>query len=334
MKKNVIFISFALLMIVLAGLYNTFATEETIENDNDTYNMVLNNDSVVDINGNSSKIVTYQIKNTNRGTVRYGVGYQTDNNDISVKVFYDSIDPVTGLIKYNENKYVKLKINNQGDSTASITLKTVLGYENDENLIPIDSTLVRGVVEEYSSLMEVIEEETEESIFLNTNIKRKDISSIVFTEDNIVPYGYNNVYDISKDSNGSILLWYGEINDKGLYDIYIGSESKKILLTNGYYLFSNLVNVSYLDFSNIYTYDVTNMESMFLNLGSNESITDIKLIGIDKFDTSKVFNMNNMFSGIGSITSDIDLSAWNVDEVIEHKEFNSNNKIINPNWVK
>ena len=145
-KKKIIIIS-ALIIIVLLGiylLYNTFAINNTT-NANNTYTINLTNgNNTIDVPSKSSKIVYYKINNTNSGTVKYGIGYNSSN--IIVKVYEDSKDPVTGLISSNDNKFVKLKLINNSTSNDTVTLSTIFGYENGGNLIvPTDITLVTKI---------------------------------------------------------------------------------------------------------------------------------------------------------------------------------------------
>ena len=77
-------------------------------------------DNLIDVDGNTSielpartsKKVYYKVKNTNKGVVKYGVGYS--GTDVEAKVYEDTKDAETGLIDYMGNKFVKLKLINNG----------------------------------------------------------------------------------------------------------------------------------------------------------------------------------------------------------------------------
>lgn len=58
--------------ITITMLYNTFATSSTTTNNDNTYDITLTGTSTVNIPKKSSKIVYYQICNTNKGKVKYG----------------------------------------------------------------------------------------------------------------------------------------------------------------------------------------------------------------------------------------------------------------------
>ena len=144
-KKKIMIIS-VLIIILIVGiylLYNTFAINTIVNNDNDTYtiNLTENNNTSFNIKGNSSKTIFYHIKNTSGGTIRYGVGYIGSN--IDVKVYSDSNDNTVDTISYGENKFVKLYIKNNNITDSTVTIKTILGYEHGGDLIiPSNITMV------------------------------------------------------------------------------------------------------------------------------------------------------------------------------------------------
>lgn len=146
MKRKVILISIAI--IVLAAsiyLYQTYAI--TPIELNNSYSITLTGNTTVNVPANSSKNVIYQIKNTTGGTVKYGVGYHTDNSNISVQVYYNSYDNVEGIIENNNYKHIKLKITNTSETYSSVDLLTILGYENGgELIIPDGVTKVTEIV--------------------------------------------------------------------------------------------------------------------------------------------------------------------------------------------
>ena len=82
------------------------------------------------------------LTNTNPGTVKYGVAYQTTSG-VTVKVYDTSEDPATGTIEENDKKYIKLHLENKNSTNKTIELSTVLGYENGGDLVvPSGVTLV------------------------------------------------------------------------------------------------------------------------------------------------------------------------------------------------
>ena len=140
MKKSklIIIVSIIVGALVIVSLYGTFATSSTVSGSDNTYTITLTGSTEeVVVPANSSKTIIYQITNTNKGIVQYGVVYSGTN--ISVKHFVDSQDDPVGTIDYGENKFIKLYVENSGDDESTATIKTILGYENGgslDDLIP------------------------------------------------------------------------------------------------------------------------------------------------------------------------------------------------------
>ena len=309
-KKKLLIIS-VLIIVVLLGiylLYNTFAINNT-NNTNDTYVINLTDDNnKVDVPSKSSKIVYYKINNTNDGTVKYGVSYSSNN--VIVKVYEDSKDPETGLISSKDNKFVKLKLINNSTSNDTVTLSTIFGYENGGNLIvPSGNTLVTKKIKKVNTLKNTESSPSATTKFLNTSIVRNTIESITMTNDNIVPLNAIGSFDISKDNDGSIMMWYTKGSSDSLYNVYIGSESGIVYApTNCYYLFAYLINAKKIDLSYFDTSNTTYMEAMF---GHCESLTSLDL---SMFDTSKVTNMLDMFTYCKSLVN-LNLDNFNTSKV-------------------
>ena len=309
-KKKIIIIS-VLVIIVLLGiyfLYNTFAINNTTDT-NDTYVINLTNDNnKVDVPSKSSKIVYYKINNTNNGTVKYGIGY--NSNNIIVKVYEDSKDPVTGLISSKDNKFVKLKLINNSTSNDTVTLSTIFGYENGGNLItPSGVTLVTQKIKKVNRIKTVESNVSATSNFLGTTLIRNTIESITITNDNIVPTNAIGSFDVSNSNDGSIMMWYTKGSGDNLYNVYIGSEGGWVYApTNCFYLFAYLTNAIKIDFSYFNTLNATWMESMFKYCNS------VKKLDLSMFDTSEVTYMGGMFDHCDALTS-IDLSSFNTAKV-------------------
>lgn len=146
-KKHLIIVETIIISaIVILGLYQTFALSGDITKDTSGYyNVTVSDGITVNVPANSSKTVYYKLTNTNKGTVKYGVGYSGSN--ITVKYYHDTQDPVTGTVDYGKSKFIKLYIQNTGSTATTATLSTILGYEKGGNLIvPSGVTLVN---EEY-----------------------------------------------------------------------------------------------------------------------------------------------------------------------------------------
>lgn len=142
-KKHLIIVGTIIISaIVILGLYQTFALSGDITKDTSGYyNVTVSSGTTVNVPANSSKTVYYKLTNTNKGTVKYGVGYSGSN--ITVKYYHDTQDPVTGTVDYRKTKFIKLYVENTGTTTTTVTLSTILGYEKGGDLIvPSGYTLV------------------------------------------------------------------------------------------------------------------------------------------------------------------------------------------------
>ena len=146
-KKIIIIILVLIVSLSIVKLYQTYAISSSVAGDNDNYTVNLNGNTSVVVPAGGSKTVYYKIRNTNNGTVRYGVGYKSTS--IVVKVYLDSESANTGLINKEENKFIKLYLENTTSSSETVYLTIILGYENGGNLIAPSG--YRLVTEEYSN---------------------------------------------------------------------------------------------------------------------------------------------------------------------------------------
>ena len=142
-KKHLVIVGVIILSaIVILGLYQTFALSGDITKDTSGYyNVTITDGTTVTVPAGSTKTVYYKLTNTNKGIVKYGVGYSGTN--ITVKYYNDTQDPVTGTVDYGKSKYIKLSVQNSGTTSSTATLSTILGYEKGGDLIvPSGVTLI------------------------------------------------------------------------------------------------------------------------------------------------------------------------------------------------
>ena len=111
-------------------------------------------------------------------------------------------------------------------------------------------------------------------------------------------------WDVSKEKNGSILAWYEDIDNDGLYEVTIATDGERIKANSlSNYLFANIGKNSKCDdkicingLENLDVSKVTNMSYMFGYCGYT-AMTSLTLP--ESFDTSKVTNMSYMFQNCG-----------------------------------
>lgn len=307
MKKRVVIVLIIVILVLIGFLYQTFAMSNTITEENDTYVVNVSDNTSIELPARTSKKVYYKLTNTNNGVVRYGIGYSGTN--VEAKVYEDSVDSETGLIDYMENKFIKLKLINNGTTSSTITLSTVLGYENGGDLIvPSGVTLVKNKVKLVNFMKLTETNPSATSNFLNTTLTRNTIETLTITDDNLVSTDALGSFDVSRNNDGTVMLWYTKGTSDNLYNVYIGAEGGKVYITNCYYLFSYLTSVTKMDFTYFDTSESTWMESMF------KYCTSVKKLDLSMFDTSKVTYMSSMFNNCQSLES-IDLSSFNTSKI-------------------
>ena len=191
-KKHLVIVGVIILSaIVILGLYQTFALSGDITKDTSGYyNVTVTDGTTVTVPAGSTKTVYYKLTNTNKGIVKYGIGYSGTN--ITVEYFNDTQDPVTGTVDYGKSKYIKLSVKNSGTTSSTATLSTILGYENGGDLIvPSGVTLVTEVYTEPVIAATLI-----------TNLYNDATKTPV--TNNSITYQYDTKNSLMKDNAGNI----------------------------------------------------------------------------------------------------------------------------------
>ena len=298
-----------IVIIVLIGfLYQTFAMSNIVTEENDTYVVNVSDNTSIELPARTSKKVYYKLTNTNDGVVRYGIGYSGTN--VEAKVYEDSVDSETGLIDYMENKFIKLKLINNGTTSSTITLSTVLGYENGGDLIvPNGVTLVKNKVKLVNTLKTAESSVSATSNFLDTSLVRNTIETLTITNDNLVSVDALGSFDVSVNGDGTVMLWYTKGTSDNLYNVYIGAEGGKVYFpTSGSYFFAYLSNVVSIDLKYLDATNTTDMTYMFYYC------TNLKHLNLSYLKTPKLSYFNNMFNECSSLIS-LDLSGFDTSKI-------------------
>ena len=201
-KKHLVIVGVIILSaIVILGLYQTFALSGDITKDTSGYyNVTITDGTTVTVPAGSTKTVYYKLTNTNKGTVKYGVGYSGTN--ITVKYYTDTIDPVTGTVDYGKSTYIKLSVENTGTTSSTATLSTILGYEKGGDLIvPSGVTLIS---EGYTGPIN----------YIITNLYSNATKTSV--TNNSITYQYDTTHSLMKDIDGNI-RYYGASPNNYIY---------------------------------------------------------------------------------------------------------------------
>ena len=143
--------------------------------------------------------------------------------------------------------------------------------------------------------------------YLDLPIKRKEIEAVTFNNTKLVPEGLSS-YDVSEDGNGSILAYYLDEDNNGLYELYIGQDGGVKANKNSEWLFAYFKNLKNINLKYLDTSEVTNMYYLFLQC---ESLTTLD---VSTLITDNVTNMVGMFSTCKNLTS-LDLSNFNTINV-------------------
>jgi len=208
-KRNLlVIISIIVIGLVILGIYETFASSNTVSGSDNAYSITLTgNGSEISVPAGESKTVIYQITNTNKGTVQYGVTYSGTN--IEVKVYEDSSDKVTGNIDYGETKFIKLLITNKGTTTSTASINGVVGYEKGgelDNIVSSGFTLTNKAYTPLSGFALYI---------TNLFFDNKDTTPVV---NNNVSYMYASIYDKDSDNSSSGGLMNDRLGSMSIYE--------------------------------------------------------------------------------------------------------------------
>ena len=216
-KKHLVIVGVIILSaIVILGLYQTFALSSDITKDTSGYyNVTITDGTTITVPAGSTKTVYYKLTNTNKGIVKYGVGYSGTN--IIVKYYTDTIDPVTGTVDYGKSKYIKLSVENTGTTSSTATLSTILGYENGGDLIvPSGVTLVRKKSPLSSYITNLYNNATKTAVINNSITYQYDPKNSLMKDvgNNIRYYGaspnnyiYFNCSNYSNQSSSTCETW-------------------------------------------------------------------------------------------------------------------------------
>ena len=160
-KKEIIVLSILIISLITVSLYQTLATDITMNKTNSTdadlsfiFNITDQTGRVVNVKAGTTKILDVFVTNPNNGTIKYGIAYTpatVKTDDITIAQLNTSKDAVRGLINKDERKQITLIIINNGTSDITLSLVSVTGYEHGGDLIvPDNHTLITETSESYS----------------------------------------------------------------------------------------------------------------------------------------------------------------------------------------
>ena len=160
-KKEIIILAILVVSLITVSLYQTLATDITMNKTNGTnadlsftFDITDQTGRVVNVKAGATKILDVFVTNPNDGTIKYGIAYTPSTvktDDITIAQLNTSKDSVSGLINKNERKQITLVIINNSTNDITLSLVTVTGYEHGGDLIvPSNHTLITETSENYS----------------------------------------------------------------------------------------------------------------------------------------------------------------------------------------
>ncbi len=339
-KKELIIITVLTFLIALTGLFATYAIDTSLSyNDTTEYDMSLSFDlsastnKQVTIQAGKTKFFDIDVKNSNNGTIQYGIAYSmvtpsTLPDGVTIAKSWKSVNPPSGLINANTTLPVTIAVENTTSTDITISLSIINGYEKGGDLIvPTGKVLIDGeynpVGEEeitryymkgYDTSFNEVSFSNDECLnldftedvvnclmeagpkFLNSNIASSQVLTINIVKFDEVPSGVGSAIDISRDQDNSVLL-YSKTSTKTGY----AGESLYDL-----YVATENGKVFLTSGANLFAYMI-NLRSVDLsNMYTNE-VTDmsgmfagcvvLSSIDVSNFNTSNVTNMSGMFYG-------------------------------------
>ena len=213
-KKIIIIILVILILFGVYTLYNTFAVSTIASNNdsNNTYDILVGEGTTITVPKGSSKTVYFHLKNTNNGSVKYALGYNTTTN-IEVKVYEDSKDKVLDTIGYGENKFIKLYLNNPTNNSNTVTITSVLGYENGGDLIVPDGITL--ITEKYFTPIALSEHIT--NLYTNASKTKAQNNGIDYNYASSVSLMNDRLGGTTSSLDGGNIRYYGASPNNYIY---------------------------------------------------------------------------------------------------------------------
>ena len=159
-KKELIIITVLTFLIALTGLFATYAIDTSLSyNDTTEYDMSLSFDlsastnKQVTIQAGKTKFFDIDVKNSNNGTIQYGIAYSMVTpsslpSGVTIAKSWKSANPTTGLIETNTTLPVTIAVENTTSTDITISLSIINGYEKGGDLIvPSGKILITGIHE-------------------------------------------------------------------------------------------------------------------------------------------------------------------------------------------
>jgi surface protein len=261
------------------------------------------------------------VKKDNKFKTNIGLVYEeavskaTDSLSKKVYSFPVTYEYDLDFKDYDKNWKGHITVDEDGQSYMAIYNNRVCAYKTKADTT---YSFKETTYEECKSLGEPIlyslmlseTDPKEDDKFLGTVVRNK-IETITFNDSKSVNPNRIAYFDVSESKDESVILYYMDADNNGLYEVFIGSEDGVLLNRNSEYLFQNLVNLTNIyTIKNLSTKSVTNMKNMFYNC------PNLRELNLTFFDTSNVNNMSGMFYNLKGLNN-LDLSSFKTNLVTD-----------------
>lgn len=174
--------------------------------------------------------------------------------------------------------------------TPKATEEPLKTHEPTENRIMVEPAVTTSVP--YEHLDGQVLTTVSRHYFFGTDVLRKDIERLTFSDSAQVPDGVINSFDLSEKQNKSVMAWYTDQDANGLYEMTVGQEKGVVANPDSTYLCCEVGKISGIE--NLYTTEVKDMSMMFYEYNA-ATLGDTTLDLGNNFDTSNVEKMDSMF---------------------------------------
>ena len=253
-----------------------------------------------DTDVNSS--ITYKVTVYNKGTEEAIFQKITYAND-----FYDNNDIIFDITGFTTGE--KIGPGESRDIIIKFKYKGTTGPDNN-----VLNSYLNFVIKAPNRMManSTLASNSNGYNYLNGKINSTKISTITFKQgkESDITADIKSEFDASVKRDGSIMGYYTDDNNDGMYDLIFMSEEPIYANKDSSNLFYYLTNLTSIDLSNFKTDGVKDMEYMFDNCSGLTSLD------LSNFNTSQVTRMNSMFEGCSGLRS-LDLSNFNTSQVTD-----------------
>ena len=240
------------------------------------------------------KVTVYN--NSNETVPFVGVLYDDEFYD-NTEIVFEINDgfKIGGTISPGDTKeiYITFKYKDTSAVPENTTLKSYLNFKMTE-----------------PNRMMVAKNAEETGKYLTSSIVKNQIESIKFEQGKEPEYSDKIIerFDASEKQNGSIIGYYTDEDNNGLYELTFISQEIIYANKDSMYLFQNLVKVDKIQIDNLSTFGVTNMNAMFMGC---ESLTELKL---NNFDTKNVTDITHIFASCSKLL-ELDLENFDTSNI-------------------